>query len=207
MSFLCVKWRTVQPVQRPGSVRGCWNIKVGWANNRLFSFNVPSKCTYLSHYTKCWFKMHEVNNSKMNIVCTFDNKIPKSILEGRTSGGRTFAGGPRSGWETKWRRMPPDGSRRKTDTQQQGIGVAVGRKQGWPWPGSGPNGHGKKKKKKKVKVCKSKISVSIWRRKSFIAKSAWLMLFREVTAEYLGKRTKIKHIVWTKFWVFNETRD
>jgi hypothetical protein len=45
--------------------------------------------------------MHEVNNSKTNIVSTFYNKIPKSILEGKTSGGRNFAGGPRSGWETK----------------------------------------------------------------------------------------------------------
>jgi hypothetical protein len=93
--------------------------------------------------------MHEVNYSKINLVSTFDNKIPKSILEG--AGGRTFSGVPRSGWETKCRRMPPDGSRRKNDTQQQGIEVAVGRKQGWPWSGNGPNGHRAKKKKKKKK--------------------------------------------------------
>ena len=45
------------------------------------------------------------------------------------------------------------------------------------------------------------------RRKSFIAKSPWLTLFREVTAVYLRKRTKIKNIVWTKFRVFNEKKE
>jgi len=59
--------------------------------------------------------MHKEHNSKINIVSTFDNKIPKSIL-GRSHSGRTFAGGPRSGWEKKCRRMPPGGSIRKNDT-------------------------------------------------------------------------------------------
>lgn len=76
--------------------------------------------------------MHAVNNTKINIVNRFDNKIPKSILEGspgeRTYCRRTFAGGSKSGWETKYRRMPPDGSIRKSDSRLQDTGMTGGRK-------------------------------------------------------------------------------
>jgi len=155
MSLLCEKWRTVQTIAYVG-------VEIlKWAEQTIGYFLLICPVNGLIwHVTRnVDSKMHELNNSKINIVSTFGNKIPKSILVERTSGGRTFAGGAEE-WmgdevqndATRWlKKNKLHTAARYRSGCWKKTGVAMARK--WaelPW-------EEEEEEEKEVKVCKFKI--------------------------------------------------